>query len=323
MGRRRKYNSHLPRRVYLKHGAYYFTDAAGKMHHLGRTLPDMYRALAQHMGPEGTPLRLIRDVVLRYRLEILPGKGAHTQIDHARYLTMIDDVHGAMRPRDLRPVHIRQFIDKLATKRTRANRCLEVYKHLLRMAVQWGALDENPAREISKLSLAKRRRYITDAEFAAVYLQGSPMIQCAMDLAVLTGLRRADLVALTRDHLTDAGIEIETGKTGKRLIIEWSDELRAVVDRAKGLKPQVRRHLIANRLGKGYTPCGFSTQFRKVLVKVYPEKVGRFRFNDIRAKSASDDTLEAATARLGHASSATTVKHYRRAPEKVSPLRRI
>ena len=31
----------------------------------------------------------------------------------------------------------------------------------------------------------------------------------------------------------------------------------------------------------------------------------------------------AATARLGHASAATTIKHYRRAPEKVSPLRRI
>jgi integrase len=322
MGRRRKNNKHLPRRVYLKHGAYYFTDAQGKMHHLGRTLPDMYRALAGFVESE-QPLRRIRDIVLRYRLEVLPGKKPHTQVDHARYLTMIEDVHGHMRPQDLEPVHIRQFIDRLSTKRTRANRVLEVYKHLLAHGVQWGGLRENPAREVTKLRLAKRTRYVTDVEFATVYLKAGPMLQCAMDLAVLTGLRRADLVKLTRDHLTDAGIEIETGKTGKRLIIEWSDELRAVVDRAKGLSPQVRRHLIANRRGKGYTADGFSSQFRKVLVAVYPAKADRWRFNDIRAKSASDDSLEAATARLGHASAATTVRHYRRAPEKVSPLRRI
>lgn len=323
MGRRRKNNKHLPRRVYLRHGAYYFTDPAGKMHHLGRTLPEMYRSLALHVGAEGQPLRLIRDIVLRYRLEILPGKAEHTQVDHARYLTMIEDVHGAMRPGDLRPVHIRQFIDKLGSKPTRANRCLEVFKHLLGCAVQWGALDENPGREVRKLPVKRRTRYPTDAEFAHVYGHAPPMIQCAMDLALLTGLRRADLVKLTRDHLTEAGIEIETGKTGKRLVILWSDELRAVVDRCKALAPHVRRHLIANRRGKGYTADGFSSQFRKVLVKAYPEKGARFRWNDIRAKSASDDTLDAATARLGHASAATTVKHYRRAPEKVTPLRRI
>lgn len=321
MGRRRKHNKHLPRRVYLKHGAYYFTDAAGKMHHLGRTLPDMYRALALHLNIEDQPLRTIRDVIARYRVEILPGKKPHTQVDHARYLTMIESVHGAMAPADLRPVHIRQFINRLAKKATRANRCLEVYKHLLAMAVQWGALDDNPGREVTKLKLAKRGRYVTDIEFAAVYAKAPPMIQGAMDLAVLTGLRRADLVTLTREHLTEAGIEIGTGKTGKALVIQWSGELRAVVDRIKTIKPHVRRPLIANRHGKGYTPDGFSTQFRKVMVVTFPDKAERFRFNDIRAKSASDDTLEAATARLGHANPSTTVKHYRRAPALVRPLR--
>lgn len=321
VGRRRKTNKHLPKRVYLRHGAYYFVDTAGKMHRLGVTLPEMYRALACLVVVSDAPLKLIRDVVTRYRVEVLPGKVPHTQVDHARYLDMIEAVHGAMHPADLRPVHIRQFIDRLASKRTRANRCLEVYKHMLGMAVQWGALDENPAREVDKYALPKRTRYATDAEFATVYAVAPPMIQCAMDLAVLTGLRRADLVKLTRDHVTDAGIAIETGKTGKCLVIQWSDELRAVVDRIKTLKPQVRRHLIANRHGKGYTPDGFSTQFRKVMVKAIPDKKSRFRFNDIRAKSASDDTIEAATARLGHTSSATTVKHYRRAPALVRPLR--
>lgn len=97
--------------------------------------------------------------------------------------------------------------------------------------------------------------------------------------------------------------------------------VRAVVDRIKALRPHVRRHLVATRHGKGYTSDGFSAQFRKVMVRAYPDKRHRWRWNDIRAKSASDDTLEAATARLGHSSPSTTIKHYRRAPSRVSPLR--
>ena len=47
----------------------------------------------------------------------------------------------------------------------------------------------------------------------------------------------------------------------------------------------------------------------------------RFQFRDLRAKSASDDGLEAASARLGHTNTAITERIYRRKPARVSPLR--
>ena len=47
-----------------------------------------------------------------------------------------------------------------------------------------------------------------------------------------------------------------------------------------------------------------------------------FRFNDLRAKSASDDTLEAASERLGHTNLRTTQDFYRRKPSRVRPLKR-
>lgn len=46
-----------------------------------------------------------------------------------------------------------------------------------------------------------------------------------------------------------------------------------------------------------------------------------FQFRDLRAKSASDDVLEAATERLGHSDAAITNRVYRRKPVKVRPLR--
>jgi len=84
------------------------------------------------------------------------------------------------------------------------------------------------------------------------------LVQMAMDLAVLTGQRRGDLLSLTRDQLTDDGILFRQGKTGRALVVEWSDQLRAVIKRAKDYPPQVRRTLICTRGGNPYTADGFS-----------------------------------------------------------------
>jgi integrase len=58
-----------------------------------------------------------------------------------------------------------------------------------------------------------------------------------MDLAVLTGLRRGGLLALQRSQPKDDGIHVELKKTKRKakrkLIIEWSDELRNAVASAK------------------------------------------------------------------------------------------
>jgi hypothetical protein len=46
------------------------------------------------------------------------------------------------------------------------------------------------------------------------------MMQTAMDLALLTGLRQGDLLPLEKRHLTDEGIDIVTANTHERPIIE-------------------------------------------------------------------------------------------------------
>ncbi len=114
-------------------------------------------------------------------------------------------------------------------------------------------------------------------------------------------------LGLTRVNLTDAGIAVATSKTGKRLLIEWSEALRSTVKRALAQAPQVRQPIICNKQGKAYTVDGFNTIFYRAMGKVVKdEKSGlteRLQFRDLRAKSASDDTAEAASTRLGHADS--------------------
>jgi integrase len=146
-----------------------------------------------------------------------------------------------------------------------------------------------------------------------------------MDLAVLTGFRPGDLLALTRQSLTDDGIEIETRKTGKRILIEWSEALRSTVKRALAEAPQVRQHIICNKQGKAYTVDGFNTIFYRRMSELVKNRdsglTERFQFRDLRAKSASDDTAEAASKRLGHADPKITERVYRRKAERAKPLR--
>lgn len=318
VGRRRKTDKHLPARVYLRHGAYYLVDYNGRWIRLGATVSDMYAELGRLTTPP--TVKTMADLLHRYRMEVLPAKAAKTQKDNARSLDRLTAVFGRMRPSEVRPVDIYAYRDKRSQKgKTAANRDLEVLKHAFTKGIEWGAVASNPAGDVRKFALPRRTRYVTDAELDVVRAVASPVVRVAMDLAVLTGLRRADLLALTRDNLTDAGILVATSKTGKTLLIEWSDELRAAVAAAWALQPQVRRHLLCTRRGKQITGNGFSTLWRRTIKA--SEVTPPFRFHDLRAKSASDDDLASATSRLGHSSPAVTERHYRRAPAKVRPLR--
>lgn len=320
MGRKRNKNKHLPQNVQFNHGAYYYVRN-NRWIRLGKTLPEMYRALA-HLADD-KPLQTMADLIDRYSLEILPTKSIKTQKSQVLYLKRIRNVFGAMAPENVRPTEIYTYRNARARRNaTTANRELELIKHLFRMAVQWGVVNDNPAREVSKTKLPKRTRYVKDSEYQAVYMVAPPMVRVAMDLAVLTGLRRADLLALTRQDLIDEGISVRTRKTDKPLIIEWSQALRQVVTDALRLPPHVRQPIIANRRGKAYTGDGFGANWRRAMKKALERDLEEpFRFHDLRAKSASDDTAEAATKRLGHMDARTTERYYRRKPARVKPLK--
>ena len=324
MGRKRKSDSHLPKRVYLHHGAYFFVDHLGKWHKLGRTLSDAYRALADHILSESD--RTMGDLFDRYMVEVVPMKAPRTQRDNGYELQLLRVAFARMDPRQFKPKHGYAYFNlrkKKSLKRAGAE--LALLSHVFTKAVEWGVIDENPCKQIRKERPKPRRRYVTETEYQAAYEAMPPMLQCAMDLAVLTGLRPGDLLSLTRANITDDGIRIFTRKTGRDLIIAWSDELRQVVQQALSLQPRFRQPLICTRQGKAYSVDGFTSIWRRKIKNALTDPENRleeaFQFRDLRAKSASDDTSEAATARLGHTNAAITERVYRRKPTMVRPLR--
>jgi integrase len=166
-----------------------------------------------------------------------------------------------------------------------------------------------------------RRAQVTLPQVEAVKSLASERMRIAIDLAVCTGQRRGDLLALKREQLTDEGIIFRQSKTGAGVLIEWSHDLQAIVARAKALSPQIPAdYLIRKRDGRPYTEDGFSAIWQRLMAKHVKAGGIRFSFHDLRSVSADGAaTPEEARARLGHASVVTTRRHYLRGLTKAKP----
>lgn len=115
----------------------------------------------------------------------------------------------------------------------RAQREKALLSHVLQHAIAWGVLSANPCREVRVLVRTgkPRKRYITDEEFLAVHRLASPVLQCAMDLAYMTGLRQGDLLRLSKPNIKNDLLRVSTSKTGKVLEFELTPDLKAIIDR--------------------------------------------------------------------------------------------
>lgn len=328
MGRRRRHDKHLPRRMYLRRGAYYFASPAGPWKPLGRDLGEALAAYGREIGGRWSG-RTLGDVIDRYRTEVLPLKrSAHTRDDQGAQLSRLKLVFGDMLPDTVEPRHCYAYVDRRRTRRGKpapvaARHEIKLLGHIFAKAIRWGVASGNPVRQMERERRGRRSRYVTDVEFDAVYGRASERVRIAMDLALLTGLRRGDLLALTWRQVTEAGIEVKTGKTGADLLFEVTPELRSVLERAKRLVPQVpRTHVLRARTGRPYTAEGFSAIWQRLMAKHVKAGGERFTFHDLRRKSASDSaSVKDAQERLGHADEATTRRFYIAKPVSVRPLR--
>jgi integrase len=320
MGRKRKHRKDLPARVYERSGSLYFVDAGGKWHNLGRNLSDAMQAYAKLLQDPGTP-QTLGDVMDRYQREILPTKALSTRKGQERELGLLRAVFGAMRPDDVTPQHVYQYMDRRPP--IRANREKSLLSHVYSHAIRWGCAKDNPCRLVKRNAEKPRTRYVTDAEFRAVRAIMPAPMQCAMDLAYLTGLRQGDIIKLQTGQWSDTdGLTVRTGKTGKTLRFAATPDLAAVISECRDLPGKIASTLLIHtRKGTPYSSSGFQSLWQVAMRQAIADGVvsERFTFHDIRAKTASESTDDRM---LGHENPATLHRHYKRAPVVVQPLDR-
>lgn len=319
MGRTRTHNKHLPRRVYQRRGKYYFAHPDGRWIPLGADYGTALRAYADVIGERR--INTLSDLFDRYAAEILPGKAPRTQRDQTAQLELLRTAFGHLKPEELTPRLVIRYRNARGQKsQTQANQELALLSHICVTAVEWEAMRSNPCRDVKKFRLAPRDHYVEDGDYRLMRASAGPRLRVLMDLALLTGQREGDLLALRWEQIEKDGIRFRQSKTGKALIVGWSKDLRRVIAQARQIKPRGET-VIGTQDGAAYTIDGFQSLWRRTRNRAKEAGLMRpFPFNDLRAKSASDDALAAASERLGHADAKITERVYRRAPRKVKPL---
>lgn len=330
MGRRRSKDFDLPPHMRRKGNAYYYDHGPKDGHRYWQPLGTDFAEAKRRWGQieaeqpvDGT----VQGMLAYYRSHGLPNCALRTQQDRKAHIKRLEGVFGRIHVDSLRPQDVARYLRHHAHP-VAANREIGTLSAAYSYAIDIGLAESNPCREVRRNRETKRDRYITDREFLTVRALARPVIAISMDLAYLTGMRMGDLLTLRWDHLEDEGIRVRQGKTGAKQYIEWTDDLRAVIEEFRELRKTARAtHVISTRTGQPYSVSGFGTMFRRVMDKAQADAgIARFTFHDIRAKTGSDahDAGLDSQKLLGHATEAQHQTYLRsRAPVRVKPVGRL
>lgn len=321
MGRNRTTNKHLPRRMQFKSGSYYYVyriNGKDVWERLGRDYGTALLKWAEIAGRKLEHERTITHAIAHYIETESHRLKPKTLSGYRQSATRLIPVFGKMELADLTPNHVYEYLKRGGN--VQANRDKALLSVVYTAARAWGwHSGDNPAKGIRRNPEFARTRYVTDDELTRLIACAPPQIACIIRFAYLTGMREGDVLNVRLADLTNDGIRVIQGKTGKEQIIQWSEALHAVVADARGLRRRVGSlWLFAGRNGQGYTGDGFRAMWRRVKLRA---QLADVRFHDLRRKAGSDITEEHARALLGHEDARTTRKHYRVLSETVKPVR--
>jgi integrase len=266
----------------------------------------------------------VNEILDRYELECLPLLSPGTIKGYRYHLRDLRKAFGTAVAAELRPKDFGPFLNVRRGKCHRV-RQLAVLSAAFTQAVSfWYVLERNVLRDVHRPKFKARDRLVSDAEFKGLCAQVPKRIRLAMMLAVLTGQRQGDIIRFRWTDIRDNALNIQQGKTKKRLAIEITKDLEETLDQCWLLPAGGHagsEFVLPNMYGRAYTPEGFRACWQKEMNKWVRRGNARHTFHDLRALAATRcPTPEIAMRLLGHSNISMTLRVYRRGVERVSAL---
>lgn len=172
----------------------------------------------------------------------------------------------------------------------------------------------NPCHGVRRNREKPKTGHVPTEAFDAAVKKLPEHIRDAVEFAYLSGLRKADVLALKRSNLEDHGIVVVEGKTrsrtGKMVFVRWSDRLRACVQRALDRQDRIASKPASKLLHRRTRPTidfVFANSRNQPLtasaVDSALKRLGTlktFSFQDVRAKANTDSEAKNRQNLLGH-----------------------
>lgn len=291
----------LPQYVRIKHGrAYYVRKLDGKNRWVALCRAEDGEAAiraAYEANLEEKP-RTMADIMRAWLKDGSARLKPKTQRQYRQAIEKsLEPVFGKMLPGAVYPTHIAQYLERRPGPK--GNREVATLSTVFEWGMRKGYVLSNPCRGVRRNTERPRRRYVDDEELAGALERAKPQLRRIMLAAYLTGLRQGDLIGLRKDQVSTDGIILEESKRGKRILIGWSDDLKALVNEAIAASTCPR--VFANSHGKEWTSSGLQTAVQRLGCD--------FTFHDLRAKAESD-----------HAQGLGLLSRYKRA-HRLTPVR--
>lgn len=267
----------------------------------------------------------VNAILDRYHAEYVPHELAPlTQKDYGRHIAKIRERWGSNIAAEMRPKDFADFLHAEGKRRGRIQRVrtLAVLSGAFTEAVSsyyW--LERNPLRDVKRPKNPPRDRLVEEHEFQGCRVLAPYKLQLAMDLAVMLGQRQGDLLDLKWGDIKGMEIHVCQGKTGKRLAIEITPDVEAVLDKCWQFENR-GEYVLGTIRGGRFSSQGFRAMWQRTMNKYCHRGGIRYTFHDLRALAATRcATPEIAMRLLGHSNISMTLRVYRRGIERVKPVR--
>ncbi|MBH1476940.1 tyrosine-type recombinase/integrase [Stenotrophomonas maltophilia] len=169
---------------------------------------------------------------------------------------------------------------------TESDRSRQLFRSMLTWvfacAVEEGWIDRNPAEVVRKFQAPRQRERLTADVYKKIHAKAPAWLQLAMDISLMTLLRREDVVNLKFTDYHDGHLWVVPGKTktttGVRMKIVVNEELAALLAKARD---DVVSPYFVHRLPLKARPSNKRAKARVHHTQLLPEQLSR-EFQDVR-----------------------------------------
>lgn len=256
---------------------------------------------------------------------------------------------GEMAIADVRYHHAASYQDKCDElgRGPKADKEITLLSKALNFARRRGLIEVNHLKDLEKLPSRPSTRYVTDAELALSLevgrrMGGAPhIVALALNAAYFCIRRSVEVRDLKESDLCADGIwwtegKVRNGVPPKRVLIEWSPDLKSLVDEALSIRPltALGPYVFGRLDGDKYTKGGWKPGLKRLMeaCEVVAKERGvpfkKFSLMDLRPKGVSDkleageDVQTVVDATLHSSPRMVTTVYDRRKTRRAKPVAR-
>lgn len=199
----------------------------------------------------------------------------------------------------------------------RVNRELAVLKHMLNKAVEWGMLEISPFKRGKRLMFKENNhslRFLSEAEIEALLAACPPHLRPIVETALLTGMRKEELLSLKWEQINHGLIHLSKTKSGNPRHLPISGRLVEILQQLRQQNHLKSSYAFCDAQGRRFNSVkrSFATACRKA-------GITNFRFHDLRHTFASHLIMRGAGLKtvqelLGHSDIKMTMRYAHLSP---------